>query len=699
MKIKILALLMMLLMIVPFVLTACDGDGDDGDGGNNPGTTPCEHVDADDDGKCDECGTSFDDGEDLPPEDEECTDHVDIDKNGICDNEGCDHVVSPSLVCDSSDSPNGAHRDVDDDWYCDYCGNTFEDGEDAGEGECAHRDADDNGRCDYCGDPFNDLPEPKTYNVTWDTTNLIFQMTECSNHQELPSTCKRYLAGDTEGVDDYGMIDTYVSERNRAALDATGVEITYTYLADDSDKYGWGCNIETIYEEVYGQSSSRPDIYCNFVYDMVATSLKGSFANLMSSTRGDNFFEFLEDDFVDHGEGYMYTYMRSLTLNKFKMYCVSSDYFTDMVRAFFVVPVNIDVMESQIDVDIDCFDPDYDPDAATKYNSDRDGDQEFTIDDFYDLVWDGQWNYEILAEYCSDVYEPGSQPNTTGNPHGCLHDTLGFAISCSSGLSASGMLYTTTVKVIHNDWDDDISDFKYYYPTENTELYNFAENMYKFFNNTDGAIAITNEEDLGYGLGDGALVAIREQFAEGQILFGGIICLGSLEYETYGKMENGFGLAPAPLYRDVNPATGEPDPYQTQIHNIGRVGAISATTTKFPQCTAYLDYQSLNSKKVLDEYYNFKLQYDIAGGGDNIAMLQYIRKNVRSSFDKAFEDALGRFFKSTDENSDNNKWHKILMDNGFLVNGSTMLTEYNKLIGTKIGYLEQLQAEYDVLPD
>ena len=694
MKIKILALLMMLVMIVPFVLAACNGDGDQG-GGTTPPSS-CQHVDADDDGKCDECGAAYEDGDDLAGE---CTDHIDLDGDGICDNEGCDATVETEPVCGSDASPDGNHKDADDDWTCDYCGEAFEDGDDVVEGDCSHRDADDNGLCDHCGEEFSDYPEPKTYNVTWDTTTLIYQMTECSNHQELPSTCRRYLAGDTTGVDDYAMVDTYVTQRNEAALEATGVSITYTYLPDDSAKYGWGANIETIYSEVYGQSSNRPDIYCNFVYDMVATSLKGSFANLMSTARGENFFEFLEDDFVDHGEGYMYTYMRSLTLNKFKMYCVSSDYFTDMVRAFFVVPVNIDVLESKIDVDIDCFEDGYEPDAATKYNSDRTGDQEFTIDDFYDLVWDGQWNYDTLAEFCADVYEPGSQANTTGNAHGCLHDTLGFAISCSSGLSASGMLYTTTVKVIHNDWDESENDYIYSYPTENNDLYNFAENMYNFFNNTDGAIAITNEEDLGYGLGDGALVAIREQFAKGQVLFGGIICLGSLEYDTYSEMEGGFGLAPAPLYRTVDPATGEPDKYQTQIHNIGRVGAISATTTKFPQCTAYLDYQSLNSKKVIDEYYDFKLQYDIAGGGENVTMLQYIRENVRSSFDKAFEDALGRFFSSTDENADDNKWHKILMDNKFLVNGSNMLTEYNKLIGTKIGYLEKLQSEYDSLPN
>lgn len=635
MKIKILAFLMVLVMIVPFAFASC---GDD----NNSGSTPtCNHVDSDGDGKCDECGTTISSGN--PGGD-------DVDDE-------CEHV------------------DADHNFLCDKCGETV---------DCLrHEDADDDGFCDWCEDPMGG--NEKTYPITWDTTNLIFKMTECSNYEELPSTCKRYLAGDSTGVTDFGTLDTKISERNTNALDATGVRVTYTYYPDDSKQYGWGCVIETIYNEVMGGSADRPDIYCNFVYDMVASSLKGAFANLMT-TKSENHFEFMEDDFEDVGTGYMYEYMRSLTLNKFKMYCLSSDYFTDMVRAFFVVPVNVNLLES-IKVSED----------ENTFNYDYDGDGKYTLDDFYELVWAGKWNYETLAEFSEAVYKKAS--GSTG-ANGSLGDTLGFAISAESGLSASGMLYTTTVEVIHREWDDATNDYEYSYPNDNNDLVNFANNLNNLFKNTNGVIAIKDKSEyvVGGTAYDTSLIGIREQFTQDKILFGGCICLGSLEEEAYGRMNNGFGIVPVPLYRTVNTDTNEPDKYQTQIHNLGRVGAISATTTKFAQCSAYLDYQSLHSTDILDYYYETKLSYDVAGGGENVEMLQYIRANVRSAFDKVFEDAIGQFYDASDKASQD-KWHTILQNEKFLVDGSTMITKYRELISTKQKRLRDLQGEYDRLPD
>ena len=49
--------------------------------------------------------------------------------------------------------------------------------------------------------------DDNTSSYPWSTTNLVFQMTENSQLQELPSTCKRYLAGDTKDVEDISTID------------------------------------------------------------------------------------------------------------------------------------------------------------------------------------------------------------------------------------------------------------------------------------------------------------------------------------------------------------------------------------------------------------------------------------------------------------------------------------------------------------
>ena len=561
------------------------------------------------------------------------------------------------------------------------------------------------------GDNPNPGPSNTTTSFPWTTTNLKFEMSENSNQQELPSTCKRYLAGNTEDVDDASTVDAMVAARNNKALTETNVTVEYDYLPDTT-QYGWAQNIDRIHEEVSAKAAGRPDIYCNFVYDMVATSLKGSFANLLSTTmqstindKGEkvtgadhNYFEFTDPTYVDTGVGYMNEYMRTLTLSKHKMYCLSSDYFTDMVRAFLIVPVNIGLLET-IDV----------AETEGQYNSDRTGDGEFTIDDFYKLVDDKEWNYSTLAQFSEKIFADGA----TGDEGVDLRDTVGFALGTNSGLPASGMLYTTSITIIEREYDAATGEYTYNYPgattsdggktfqvtSVNEELVDFCDNLTALFN-TKGVIAVGTHGTDTFGYGTTDLQAIRSRFSSNNVLFGGVICLGSLEYDQYkdmnGKGGSGYGIAPVPLYRtNYTDAQGnvKTDDYLTQIHNLGRIGAISYTTEKFAQCSAYLDYQSTHSTDILNEYYDFKLQYDVVGTGvkGNVEMLKYIRKNVRTAFDKVYEDAIGRFYNATDEESLNKQWHSMIKNNGYALSGDEMRAAYNANTGEKAKRLYDLE--------
>ncbi len=628
---------------------------------------------------------------------EPCTSHVDTDNDGFCDNEGCDEPVQKQCT---------SHTDANSDGKCDNCGATVT-------VNCPnHVDNDGDTKCDNCG-AYYDVWDEIT--VTWDTTDIIFSLSQNSNGNELPSTCKRYMAG--EDVDKNGNpyrepIDTKVANRNTAAYAKTKVNVIYDYTYTDDSKYGWSQCIELILTRVDSGDDDAPDIYCNFVYDMVNASLKGAFANLYSKSRGTgelngvNYFQFAGDydTYQDSGNGYMVEYMKSLTLSKTKMYCLSSDYFIDMVRGFFVVPVNRYLMNT-IEVSAE----------EGQFNSDRTGDGKFSMDDFYQLVWDGEWNYEIVAQFSELITQQQDVDTATTN----LNDIVGFAIGSSSGLSASGMVYTTSVTVINRDWSDSINDYVYSYPDPTTpdgqadiaDLGALCDNMYTLFGKT-GVISVNNEdEDVAIWADDGrALTAIRERFAMDTVLFGGVVCLGSLELEQYQGMKGenrGFGIVPAPLYRTKEAAiaaTGEADQYLTAIHNIARVGGISKNTVKFAQCSAFLDYVSTkhnghdDSTDILDYYYNIKLQYDISDGSTgNIEMLQYIRYNVRSSFDKAYEDAIGRFFSGVDTESNNNKWHEMLRQAEFRL--QDMNAKYQSVYQSKATYLKTLWDEFPNLPD
>ena len=571
------------------------------------------------------------------------------------------------------------------------------------------------------------IPTPPTDPSNNDPTLLRFQLTDNSNSGELPTSSRRFLAGDTYGVKRLDTIDRWVAERNEDALHEAGVTVEYLYLPDSS-AYGWGMNIDTIDAEVKSKQPGRPDIYSNFIYDMVAVSLKGAFANLLSTTMhpaghqyaGKNYFKFAKrSDLIDTGDGYMMDYMRSLTLSKSKMYCLASDYFIDLVKAFTVVPVNISLLET-LETSGSYADGkgDFLADRVTTYADDGSVETNYTVEDLYQLVEDMEWNYETLAKFSAAICSEGSE----GDGSTDLRDTVGFALGTDSDLSASGMLYTTSITVINRAYDADKGDYTYSYPyvvqkgeganasftmSESThnDLITFCNNLNTLFS-SKGVIAVSSEDTFGYG--DTDLQAIRTRFASGNVLFGGVICLGSLENEEYMSMHtatsSGYGILPVPLYRTnyYDESTGEimVDRYVTNIHSVGKIGAISATTEKFALCTAYLNYQSTHSEDVLLAYYHILLLYDIVGAYEkgNIKMLQYILYNVRSSFDKTFEDALGKYYSATDEEAMKQQWHTMIKNAGYKI--TDMDGYYASLTPTKAWRLYNLENSiYPTLPD
>ena len=524
------------------------------------------------------------------------------------------------------------HYDDNKDGRCDECGEKLI----GGGCEGSHTDKDGDGICDDCG--FDTSNGGDTHNYPWDKQTLIFQFTENDNNQELSSGCHRYLAGDDTTYTK--AIDTSIDQRNARAKIQTKIDVTYLYW-DNTANYGFGKCIDQIEQIVNSKTAKNaPDVYVNFVYDIVGSAVKGYFANLKGTSRGTgklaglNYFEFNDADYDESKDnrGYMNDWMNSVTLSQHKMYVLASDYFTDMIRAFFIIPVGIDLLEK------------YGEDIT----GDRDGDGEFTIDDFYAQVWKGEWTYDLMMEYADAVKMDDGNGSTTECWIG--DEQVGFAL-CSGGLAACGLLYTTSVVVIEKQWNYDTNDWNYFYPDDNEPLGDF-NNAVRELIAAPGVAYVKGTTSGDYnisqwgGTGDGNHIkAIRTRFSTGNVLFGDIMLVGALEYEEYQSMREGkgFGVVVVPLY-DKDAGFKKDAPYLTQIHVMARPGAIAKNTTKFVECTAYLNYQSTHSTDILNEYYNYELMYNIAGGAQGtVEMLKYVRENVRTSFDKVMEDALGTF--------------------------------------------------------
>ncbi|MBQ8450961.1 MAG: hypothetical protein IJY64_08650, partial [Bacteroidaceae bacterium] len=181
-----------------------------------------------------------------------------------------------------------------------------------------HVDGDDDGICDNCKEkmPNNDKPGDKPGDsdddelpqTTWDTTTLLFSMSDNSNNDELSSGCRRYLSGERLATDGTSTIYDSVDERNGDAEEYAKVDVMYTYYAEGTD-WRWGRCATNENGGIYQKANQpdkedRPDMFCNFVYDMVSASLLKCFNNLytnkVKSTGVDegelwNYFAFAED--------------------------------------------------------------------------------------------------------------------------------------------------------------------------------------------------------------------------------------------------------------------------------------------------------------------------------------------------------------------------------------------------------------------
>ena len=526
-------------------------------------------------------------------------------------------------------------------------------------------------------DPTPD--EDISYNYTWGETKLIAQLNMDSNNSELTSGTKRYYAGEdrTQSSD----IDKSIRARNEAAELAANVDVTYAYL-EDGNGYAWGTNVENIQIKVKSGDADAPDIYCNFAYDMTCAALRGCFANLLTEDyQNGNFFLFTEDDYdpssdnyfdAEAGKGYFYQYMESLSLDpENKLYCLASNYCTDMVRAFLAVPVNVKMING-IDQ----------AEASKIVGGDQNGDNVIDVLDFYEYVWDGNWTYDTLAKYSALVYQQGA-----GTAAGAdVGDTLGFCLGKGSGLPASGILYTSSVKIITKN----ANTGKYEYGTTNPGLDSLVSALKNLMEQPGIAVATASDFKtvLGYSPAT-ELIGIRERFADNKILFGGIITVGSLEDTVYQEMRAGlgFGVVPVPTYQAS-------DEYLTLVHSIARIVSISVTSTKFSQCSAFLDYLSRTSADILDQYYNNELTAKTGGvaGENNALMLTYIRNHVRDCFDKTVEDMIADNMIKDDPSAYNYRWHDIIMDRNYKLDDFRSL--YQSLYETKQKQLDKIVKDW-----
>ncbi len=489
--------------------------------------------------------------------------------------------------------------------------------------------------CSLCGakktvatDPCDDEINAKDY--PWGSTNLVMSVGDNSNRGELESGGKAFVsgewteanvnAGNTMATVDADILRQVVT-RNANAANATHVTMTYQYMVD----YGWNQVMSQIAVET--AADNTPDIYYNFIYDMVGASINGYFANVYGNTYLGPFYENFDKDAID-AHGYNWQYMQDLTFSTKVMYLIASDFSFDLSRAYMIMPISLKLLDQAINI-----------------TGDWDGNTIVDVDDFYAMVKAGGWTWSKIMEYTEALRKPDSNGGYSLAADGnCI---AGFAMSSQSGLATTAAMYTSSMHIVNREVGAD-GEYTYSYGAECPASLVAICNMLKdVVAGTDGERDQLTEPKgtSGVLIYKGQTTETQQMFAQNRLFCDTAVLLGAIEKSIYQTMwddstgSKGFAVAPvAKLTTDGN--------YQTTIHNVGKVFGISSKCGSVDAACAYINYNSTESSDILAEYYEWVIGYGRAVTTANVELLLNMKEDLVYSHDKVVEDAIGIIYNT-----------------------------------------------------
>ena len=564
--------------------------------------------------------------------------------------------------------------------------------------------------CAACGDEIlvaNDVDlftlemENKTY--PWQTTNLVMSVSNSANGGELESGGLAYVSGEWSLTSEHfkqgntvtkvdGSVLNAINARNDASEAATNVTITYSYTG--AAEKNWAEVMPAIEAET--NADNTPDIYYNFIYDMVGASIKGFFSNIQGNEYLAPFYQSFSDETDDAGlasnventHGYNWDYMKDLSFSTKAMYLIASDYSFDLSRAYFIMPVSGTLLQNVADVTGDVNGDKIVGDAA----------------DFLAMVNAGGWTWTKIAEYAEAVKSPDStKGGYSVNNSDCV---AGFAMS-RSGLCGTVVMYTGDVSIVTRSVKK--GEYRYSYPRSTPQSMVDVFTMAQTYIHNLGAGSSTGEPGGtgGVVLYEGGTWLVNDMFAADRLFVNTACVLGVIESETYQNMwsttnggsGNGFIVTPAAK------ATDAQENYRTLVHNIGKVFAISAkaTAAKVDAACAFINYQTVNSSSILVDYFVWSLGYGSAVNEENVEILTDMSNNLKYGIDKVVEDAIGILNKGTYIDDPFNagktidagevRWHQYMATEQYDV-GEQVTGLYDGVVGWKKDALTAIQEDF-----
>ncbi len=544
-------------------------------------------------------------------------------------------------------------------------------------------------------DPFEVELEQKMANYPWSTTNLLMSINNNSNNKELYSGSMAFISGEWDTAHEHYSADQTIQrvgadvllavrDRNAASASAAKVNVTYKYATD----FGWGKVMGMIDDEA--GTDETPDIYYNFIYDMVGASINGYFENILGNEYLAPFFDtygtgdgnILFQD-IENTRGYSWEFMKQLTFSTERMYLIASDYSFDLNRAFFINTINATLLAT-----------------ATDVTGDVNGDGKVDETDFYAMVNKGDWTWTKLAAYTQAVMQENSDgtgytlreaDNKTIKAN--IDCVLGFQLPKSTGLPPTAFLYSSEWNLVQREVVD--GEYVYSYPDAAgcQGLIDTFIAMKQFV----GDPAAANNAGVAI---NGTNALSDELFNKGQQFANMAVVVGKLEDTIYTSMwaNDGDGFLVTPSAKVL----ADQENYRTVVHNIGKVFAISAGSTQevINAACAYINHQTVASTEILGEYFVWSLG-KAAVHPESIEVMTSLATNLAFSLDKIVEDAIGLLYGSvkvpnplggSDVKLSSARWH--IYDYAAYNKGESVSGFITGIVGAKETKIQEIAAKF-----
>ena len=467
-----------------------------------------------------------------------------------------------------------------------------------------------------------------------------------------------YLKGPDSVTDgETPKIEQMVYERNKAADDLLGTKVEFI-LWD----YGWGSQAPQIDILVKGKATGAPDLFVNMIYDLHVELLNGAFKDVRSIPNA--FFDFSAD-------GWLTEWMENLSFTGDRAYVLGSDYFMDIFRSTNVLPFNMTMMDENAAKL-----------APAILGADETlGEGENLTPQFFDLVEQGGWTWDVLGEMCEAIWV-----DKDGDGQDSIYDQLGIIADTFGGEAAAAFVYSCGTELIEAYTIEDESNpynGKQWlrYSTDTTAITLIFDKVKSVFEgpgslSTGGNRSNNTPENAG-------LAYHHTKFAERGVLFAGVCTIGGLEDEVFQEMDDLYSVVPCPK-ADATYS------YNTVIFNSADAGAINvnAKPVKARVLSAYLQYCTEHSPAIRNQYLQIVMKYKVTTydqGTDR--MLNIIYDSILWGRDKMVEDR-----------NEEPRWHGLMRTGLFLVGSDYIAQQVRETVTRKQAALDDVMKTWYSLP-